>query len=47
VSVPDLLATIYRALGIDPRKTNPSNVGRPIALVDKTGMPLEELLASS
>jgi hypothetical protein len=47
VSVPDLLATIYRALGIDPRKTNQSNVGRPISLVETTGMPLQELLASS
>jgi uncharacterized protein (DUF1501 family) len=47
VSVPDLLATIYTALGIDPRKSNMSNVGRPISLVDPTGRPLGELLASS
>jgi hypothetical protein len=43
VSVPDLLASICLALGIDPRKANQSNVGRPISLVDKTGNPLEEL----
>ena len=47
VSVPDLLATICRALGIDPNKSNQSNVGRPIALVDKAGKPLEDLVASS
>ncbi|HEX5272006.1 MAG TPA: DUF1501 domain-containing protein [Gemmataceae bacterium] len=47
VSVPDLLATICRALGIDPNKSNQSNVGRPISLVDKVGKPLEDLVASS
>ncbi|HYT92763.1 MAG TPA: DUF1501 domain-containing protein [Gemmataceae bacterium] len=35
VSVPDLMATICRALGIDPvRTTNMSNVGRPIRVAD-------------
>jgi hypothetical protein len=47
VSVPDLLATICRALGIDPNKSNLSNVGRPISLVDKAGKPLKELVAAS
>jgi hypothetical protein len=47
VSVPDLLATICLALGIDPKKSNPSNVGRPIPLVDKAGKPLEDLVVSS
>jgi hypothetical protein len=47
VPVPDLLATICHALGIDPTKSNPSNVGRPISLVDKTAKPLESLLAAS
>jgi uncharacterized protein (DUF1501 family) len=47
VSVPDLLATICLALGIDPKKFNESNVGRPISLVDKAGKPLEDLVASS
>jgi uncharacterized protein (DUF1501 family) len=46
VSVPDLLATICLALGIDPRKSNPSNVGRPISLVDQSGKPLEDIIAS-
>ena len=34
VSVPDLLATVCLALGVDPTKLNQSNVGRPISLVD-------------
>jgi hypothetical protein len=46
VSVPDLLATVCRALGIDPTKSNLSNVGRPISLVDKAGKPLEDIVAS-
>jgi hypothetical protein len=47
VSVPDLLATICRALGLDPTKSNLSNVGRPISLVDKAGKALEDLVTSS
>jgi hypothetical protein len=46
VSVPDLLATVCLALGIDPRKSNPSNVGRPISIVDKAGKPLEDIVNS-
>jgi hypothetical protein len=46
VSVPDLLATVCLALGIDPTKLNLSNVGRPISIVDKAGKPLEELVAA-
>ncbi len=46
VSVPDLLATVCLALGIDPRKLNQSNVGRPISIVDKAGKPLEDLVSS-
>jgi hypothetical protein len=45
VSVPDLLATVCVALGIDPTKSNLSNVGRPISLVDKAGRPLGDVLA--
>jgi uncharacterized protein (DUF1501 family) len=45
VSVPDLIATICTALGLDPMKQNPSNVGRPIRLADPKGKPLGELLA--
>jgi hypothetical protein len=46
VSVPDLLATVCLALGIDPRKSNQSNVGRPISIVDKAGNPLEDIVNS-
>ncbi|MBM4071028.1 MAG: DUF1501 domain-containing protein [Planctomycetes bacterium] len=34
VSVPDLFVTIYRALGINSRRENQSNVGRPLRLVE-------------
>jgi hypothetical protein len=44
-SAPDLMATVFRALGINPRKQNPSNVGRPIRLADPSARPLEEVLA--
>jgi uncharacterized protein (DUF1501 family) len=46
VSVPDLLATVCLALGIDPTKSNQSNIGRPISLVDKAGRPLVDVVAS-
>jgi hypothetical protein len=36
---------VCRALGIDPRKQNPSNVGRPIRIADASARPLEEVLA--
>jgi uncharacterized protein (DUF1501 family) len=45
VNVPDLLATVCLALGIDPLKENMSNVGRPIRIVDKTAEPIKEILA--
>jgi hypothetical protein len=44
VSVPDLLATILLALGIDPLEQNMSNVGRPIRLADPEAKPLRECL---
>ena len=44
-SAPDLIATICRALGIDPRKQNPSNVGRPIRIADASARAVEEVLA--
>jgi hypothetical protein len=44
VSVPDLLATICRALGVDPMKQNLSNVGRPIRLVEPDAKLIEEAL---
>jgi hypothetical protein len=46
VSVPDFLATVCLALGIEPTKANPSNVGRPISLVDKAARPLKEVVAT-
>jgi hypothetical protein len=45
VPVPDFLATVVQALGIDPMKQNQSNVGRPIRIVDKTATPIQEALA--
>jgi hypothetical protein len=45
VTIPDLLATVCLALGIDPARQNISNTGRPIALVDKSAKPLTEALA--
>ena len=45
VGVPDLLATVCQALGIDPEKSNLSNVGRPIRIVDKAGIPIKEVIA--
>jgi hypothetical protein len=43
--VVDLLATLCRALGIDYTRTNQSNVGRPIRIVDRGAVPVEEVLA--
>ena len=45
VAVPDLLATISKALAIDPMKWNMSNVGRPIRIADKSAQPIQEVLA--
>ena len=44
VAVPDLIATVCKAVGIDPMRQNMSNVGRPIGLVDSSAQPIEELL---
>ncbi len=45
VSVPDLLATVCSAIGVDPLKQNMSNVGRPIRIVDPEAKPIEEALS--
>ncbi len=45
VRVPDFLATVCKALGVDPTKQNLSNVGRPIRLVDAGARPIAEVLA--
>ena len=44
VSVPDLLATIVKGLGIDPAKQNISENGRPIRLVDPKARPIDGVL---
>ena len=45
VSVGDFMATICTALGIDPRKQNDSDVGRPIRIADPQARPIREILA--
>jgi uncharacterized protein (DUF1501 family) len=45
VSVPDFLATIFEALGINHTNDNMSNVGRPIPIADRTARPITEILA--
>ena len=45
VAVPDFLATVAKALGIDPTMQNISNIGRPIRIVDAGARPIEEVLA--
>ncbi|HTU90461.1 MAG TPA: DUF1501 domain-containing protein [Gemmataceae bacterium] len=45
VEVPDLLGTVCLALGLNPRKQNQSNVGRPIRLVEPTAKPITEVVA--
>jgi hypothetical protein len=44
VSVPDLMATLCLALGLDPKKQNQSNVNRPIRLADPSAEPIKEVL---
>lgn len=44
VTVPNLMATICKALGLDPETANISNVGRPIPLADHGAEPIAELL---
>ena len=45
VNVPDFIATICRALGMDPEKQNMSNVGRPIRIADVGSQPIREILS--
>src|SRR5262249_58861883 len=45
VTVNDFLGTGCAALGVDPAKQNPSNVGRPIRIVDKPCEPIKEVLS--
>ena len=45
VSVADLLATICLSVGVDPKKQNMSNVGRPIRIADPDAKPITEILS--
>jgi hypothetical protein len=45
VNVPNFMATIMAALGVDPEKKNQSNVGRPIRIADLGATPIKEVLA--
>lgn len=44
VRTADLMTTVFRGIGLDPRKQNMSNVGRPIRLADPSGEVIEGLL---
>lgn len=44
VKVPDLIATMCKAVGIDPAKQNMSNVSRPIRIADPSAKPIGEAL---
>jgi hypothetical protein len=43
-TVPDMIATVCTALGIDPKKQNISNLSRPIRIADPSAQPIQELL---
>ena len=40
----ELLATVYQALGIDPTRTNRSNTGQAVPLVEKGAQPIRQAL---
>lgn len=44
VSVGDLIATVAAAVGVDPTKQNPSNVGRPIRVADPTAKVIKDIV---
>lgn len=44
VTVPDLISTVCKAIGIDPKKQNMSNVSRPIRVADPDAKPIVEVL---
>jgi uncharacterized protein (DUF1501 family) len=46
VAVPEFLATICGALGIDHTKENITEEGRPIPIVDRGAKPIAELISS-
>ena len=44
VTAPEFLATITKALGIDPTTMYVSNTGRPIPIAEKPARPIAELV---
>jgi hypothetical protein len=44
VAVPDFLATVCKAIGIDPTTQNMSNLDRPIRIADPAAKPITEVL---
>jgi uncharacterized protein (DUF1501 family) len=44
IKPPELLATIYQALGINPRTEYPSNTGRQVRLAELVARPVREAL---
>jgi hypothetical protein len=44
VSVGDFIATVVKAVGIDPKKQNPSNVQRPIRIADPTAKVIKDIV---
>lgn len=47
VTVPDLIATICKALAVDPLNQNMSDLGRPIRLADPDAKPIHEIVANA
>ena len=45
IAVPDFLATICTALGVDPGRQNMADNDRPIRIVDQSAKPVKEVLA--
>jgi hypothetical protein len=45
VTTPELMATVFHALGVDGDKVNHTRQGRPISVVDKYAKPLAELFS--
>jgi hypothetical protein len=45
VTVPDLLSTVCKELGVNPLAQNESGLGRPIRVVDPKAKPIQEVLA--
>ncbi|WP_020468794.1 DUF1501 domain-containing protein [Zavarzinella formosa] len=43
-TVPDMIATMCKSLGIDPTKQNMSNVARPIRIADPSAKPIEGIV---